>query len=182
MSFFVCQSRNGLLDKSSHLFFPFFFFGDADILLLSKSDYSRETMYDNSNKHAQHHAYTISIRTNQNITIAHNEPCDEECCRDPCYMILCLKLCCSVQNLSPVLGTQNLIHCQEGVPYSAERHFIFIPELIESRNVTPHQLTGKDPDKEGNHEQEHYQVQDTVDVAEDFFLRCRFLVRGDRYQ
>jgi hypothetical protein len=112
----------------------------------------------------------VSVRTKGNVTIGHNEPCNEECCRDPGNVILCLKLCGSIQNLSPILGTQDLIHSQKRVPNRAKGHFVLVPEIIDCRNIAPHQLTSKYRGKEGNHKQEHYQVQNTVDIAEDFSL------------
>jgi len=178
VSFFIRQSWNGFLDKSSHLLFSLFFFSDADVLLLSRSDYSQGTMYNNSNEHTQHHHCTVSIWTKRNTTVAHDEPRNEECCRNPCNMILCLKLGRSVQNLGPILRAQNLIHCQEGVPHSTEGHFVLIPELIDCRNIPSNQLTGKYPDKKRNHKQERDQIQDTVDVAEDFFLQTSLPYQG----
>ena len=85
-------------------------------------------------------------------------------------MILRLEAGCSIEYLSPILRTQDLIHPQEGIPDGTKRDLILIPVKVHRRNVASHQLASENCNEKGNHEQEYDQVQDTIDIAKNSAL------------
>jgi hypothetical protein len=86
-------------------------------------------------------------------TVAYDKPQNEESRGDPCNMILSLVAGSSIQDCSPVLGTQNLIHAQKCIPNSTKRNFMcLLGDWIDRGYVTPYKLASENSAKEVYHE------------------------------
>jgi hypothetical protein len=172
MNFLFGQSWDCFLYESSDLLLAFLLLGYTNVLLLQtlvEQEYERTITAINMLRKTS----GLSVSSLMGYTIASNEPGDQEGCRHPSHMILRLITRRGVQDDGPILRTQNLVHPKERVPDGTKRHFILIPSIrIDRRNIPPNQLTTKNAHQKGKTEDEEDQVQQTVDIAQHFFLLC----------